>query len=139
MGKLILVSLLILLVHSQLSPKNFTLGPVGSFDPVDPVDPADPADPVEPVDPRPDLPVGPEADPADRPQPTEEPAVSTAALSKLSILPPRPRPCVLDIKCPRNARWTVWFDRDNPSGFGDYETVADLFREGRGCRRPCWI
>ena len=26
--------------------------------------------------------------------------------------------------------WTGWFDRDNPSGNGDYETVSDLVNEG---------
>lgn len=24
--------------------------------------------------------------------------------------------------------WTTWFDRDNPTGYGDYETLVDLIK-----------
>ena len=29
----------------------------------------------------------------------------------------------------RNGNWTKFFDRDNPSGNGDYETLRDIIRE----------
>lgn len=29
--------------------------------------------------------------------------------------------------------WTPWFDRDNPSGNGDYEMLADLVAKGQVC------
>uniref|UniRef100_A0A087Y0V3 WxxW domain-containing protein n=1 Tax=Poecilia formosa TaxID=48698 RepID=A0A087Y0V3_POEFO len=34
--------------------------------------------------------------------------------------------------------WTQWFDRDDPSGTGDWETIVDLRRENPGkiCRDP---
>ena len=37
----------------------------------------------------------------------------------------------LSVKRSENAQcvtptWTAWFDRDNPSGVGDYETYADI-------------
>ncbi|KAK7882738.1 hypothetical protein WMY93_028912 [Mugilogobius chulae] len=37
--------------------------------------------------------------------------------------------------------WTGWFDRDDPSGTGDWETLADLRRQypGRICDRPLAI
>jgi len=39
--------------------------------------------------------------------------------------------------CPEN-RWTAWFDRDNPSGNCDCETLSDLQRENPGkiCSNP---
>jgi hypothetical protein len=35
---------------------------------------------------------------------------------------------VLQENCPatHHLTWTSWFDRDNPSGYGDYETLIDL-------------
>ncbi|KAI8513378.1 hypothetical protein Bbelb_100170 [Branchiostoma belcheri] len=38
-------------------------------------------------------------------------------------------------------RWTGWFDRDNPSGIGDYETLLHLRRENPGkiCSTPSAI
>ncbi|CAJ1065917.1 mucin-5AC%2C partial [Xyrichtys novacula] len=37
--------------------------------------------------------------------------------------------------------WTEWFDRDNPSGTGDWETLGDLWRENPGkiCNMPLQI
>ncbi|XP_061781322.2 uncharacterized protein [Nerophis lumbriciformis] len=34
--------------------------------------------------------------------------------------------------------WTSWFDRDNPSGTGDYETLKDLYNENPNqiCQAP---
>lgn len=33
--------------------------------------------------------------------------------------------------------WTIWFDRDNPSGNGDYETLTELLNEGKPiCKVP---
>ena len=32
---------------------------------------------------------------------------------------------------------TTFYDRDNPSGVGDYETLADLLKEGKPiCKNP---
>lgn len=46
-----------------------------------------------------------------------------------------PPPCV-----PDNydlCKWSVWLNRDRPSGFGDYETRADLIKEGQlKCAKP---
>nr|XP_039268209.1 cartilage intermediate layer protein 2-like [Styela clava] len=42
-------------------------------------------------------------------------------------------------------KWTQWFDRDNPSGKGDYETLSDLITESEGgskyyiCHKPIGI
>ena len=37
-----------------------------------------------------------------------------------------------------NGRWTQFFDRDQPSGNGDYETLIDINRQypGRACSNP---
>ncbi|XP_077363302.1 mucin-5AC-like [Festucalex cinctus] len=37
--------------------------------------------------------------------------------------------------------WTPWFDRDDPSGTGDYETLSDLHKErpGKICEHPIQI
>ncbi|XP_046887758.1 cartilage intermediate layer protein 1-like isoform X2 [Hypomesus transpacificus] len=37
--------------------------------------------------------------------------------------------------------WTKWYDRDDPSGTGDWESLSDLRRENRGeiCARPIAI
>ena len=37
--------------------------------------------------------------------------------------------------------WTPWLDRDNVSGYGDYETVADFIKEGKlkDCEKPTMI
>ncbi|XP_054650853.1 uncharacterized protein LOC129191490 [Dunckerocampus dactyliophorus] len=45
--------------------------------------------------------------------------------------------CPLDF-CNPPACWTPWFDRDNPSGHGDYETLCHLRREypGQICPNP---
>ncbi|XP_061781342.1 cartilage intermediate layer protein 2-like isoform X1 [Nerophis lumbriciformis] len=34
--------------------------------------------------------------------------------------------------------WTPWFDRDNPSGTGDYETLKNLYKENPNkiCKAP---
>ena len=33
--------------------------------------------------------------------------------------------------------WTPWFNRDTPGGDGDYETLADLLKEGKAvCPQP---
>ncbi|XP_051792632.1 uncharacterized protein si:dkey-205h13.2 isoform X1 [Acanthochromis polyacanthus] len=39
---------------------------------------------------------------------------------------------------PLEGCWTVWFDRDNPSGKGDWETLSDLRKENPGmiCDKP---
>jgi hypothetical protein len=37
-----------------------------------------------------------------------------------------------------NFKWTKWFDRDNPSGLGDFETIKDLVSSG-GCAQPTMI
>jgi mucin-like protein len=37
--------------------------------------------------------------------------------------------------CP--CTWSAWLDRDDPGGVGDFETLADLVKEGKiKCRRP---
>ena len=38
----------------------------------------------------------------------------------------------------RNGRWTRFFDRDNPSGSGDYETLRGINRENprSACSNP---
>ncbi|XP_061684425.1 mucin-5AC-like isoform X2 [Syngnathoides biaculeatus] len=43
--------------------------------------------------------------------------------------------------CKEKECWTPWFDRDNPSGTGDYETLADLLKEnpGKVCEHPIEI
>ncbi|KAJ0064022.1 hypothetical protein NL108_016574, partial [Boleophthalmus pectinirostris] len=40
--------------------------------------------------------------------------------------------------CKSKGCWTDWFDRDNPSGKGDYETLEDLLKEypGQICEFP---
>jgi len=37
--------------------------------------------------------------------------------------------------------WTDWFDRDNPSGSGDWELLSDLRKEypGKICKNPLHI
>jgi hypothetical protein len=35
--------------------------------------------------------------------------------------------------------WTPWLDRDDPSGKGDYETVADFTKAGKVCDKPIQI
>ncbi|XP_054872101.1 uncharacterized protein LOC118470288 [Amphiprion ocellaris] len=51
------------------------------------------------------------------------------SLKVLSVMPP-----------PDDERrcWTEWFDRDDPSGSGDWETLSDLRKENPGmiCRNP---
>ncbi len=37
------------------------------------------------------------------------------------------------------AKWSPWFDRDNPSGDGDFETIADLTKQFSGCVKPVAI
>ncbi|XP_030260755.1 cartilage intermediate layer protein 2-like [Sparus aurata] len=46
---------------------------------------------------------------------------------------PTPSACPTNIQC-----WTDWFDRDNPSGSGDWETLRSLRRENPGkiCPEP---
>ncbi|XP_071945589.1 cartilage intermediate layer protein 2-like [Antedon mediterranea] len=41
-------------------------------------------------------------------------------------------------KCPCYYEWTPWFDRDNPSGTGDWETVTSLYYENPNqmCQNP---
>ncbi|XP_039268445.2 mucin-5AC-like [Styela clava] len=40
-------------------------------------------------------------------------------------------------ECPKGAHWTGFYDRDNPSGTGDWETLKDLRKEKKGiCERP---
>ncbi|XP_034534879.1 mucin-5AC, partial [Notolabrus celidotus] len=43
--------------------------------------------------------------------------------------------------CSQQVCWTIWFDRDNPSGFGDRELLQDLKKENPGviCDRPLYI
>jgi hypothetical protein len=44
-----------------------------------------------------------------------------------------PPPCGGDELC----KWTAWVNRDQPSGQGDYETRADLIKEGQiKCKQP---
>jgi hypothetical protein len=44
-----------------------------------------------------------------------------------------PPPCGGDVLC----TWTPWVNRDLPSGQGDYETRADLIKEGQiKCKQP---
>jgi Mucin-2 protein WxxW repeating region len=44
-----------------------------------------------------------------------------------------PPPCGGDELC----KWTAWVNRDLPSGQGDYETRADLIKEGQiKCKQP---
>ncbi|ESO92027.1 hypothetical protein LOTGIDRAFT_121599, partial [Lottia gigantea] len=40
--------------------------------------------------------------------------------------------------CPKADKWTQWFDRDNPSGTGDWEHLASLLDAypGRVCKHP---
>ncbi|XP_019631664.1 PREDICTED: uncharacterized protein LOC109475460 [Branchiostoma belcheri] len=40
--------------------------------------------------------------------------------------------------CPPCTHWTAWYDRDNPSGTGDWETLTDLRKENPGeiCLTP---
>uniref|UniRef100_A0AAV2J4P2 WxxW domain-containing protein n=1 Tax=Knipowitschia caucasica TaxID=637954 RepID=A0AAV2J4P2_KNICA len=42
---------------------------------------------------------------------------------------------------PDSVCWTPWFDRDNPSGKGDYETIYHLRKENPGkiCDKPLGI
>ncbi|XP_077363417.1 uncharacterized protein LOC144007551 [Festucalex cinctus] len=48
--------------------------------------------------------------------------------------------CPLEF-CQAEECWTQWFDRDNPSGTGDYETLSDLHKENQGkiCDHPIKI
>ncbi|XP_024146693.1 cartilage intermediate layer protein 2 isoform X1 [Oryzias melastigma] len=43
--------------------------------------------------------------------------------------------------CSKKVCWTKWFDRDNPSGTGDWETLSSLRRENQGkiCESPWFI
>ncbi|XP_077422338.1 mucin-5AC-like [Vanacampus margaritifer] len=43
--------------------------------------------------------------------------------------------------CPDEECWTPWFDRDNPSGKGDFETLPDLHKENpwKICKHPIKI
>uniref|UniRef100_A0A8C6SRU7 WxxW domain-containing protein n=1 Tax=Neogobius melanostomus TaxID=47308 RepID=A0A8C6SRU7_9GOBI len=43
--------------------------------------------------------------------------------------------------CAANVCWTDWFDRDDPSGTGDYETLNHLQKEypGKICKKPKYI
>jgi hypothetical protein len=50
---------------------------------------------------------------------------------------PADPPCFTTQVCGR-FHWTKWIDRDDPSGNGDYETVADAVSLG-GCSNPIWI
>lgn len=36
-------------------------------------------------------------------------------------------------------RWTPWLDRDDPSGLGDFETLADFVAAGLACAEPVAI
>ena len=48
------------------------------------------------------------------------------------LLTPPPTPVC------RNGQWTKFFDRDNPSDTGDYETLSDINKENPGdaCSNP---
>jgi hypothetical protein len=35
--------------------------------------------------------------------------------------------------------WTPWLNRDDPSGIGDYETLADFVAAGKACSNPTGI
>ncbi|XP_061538148.1 mucin-5AC [Phycodurus eques] len=43
--------------------------------------------------------------------------------------------------CKEHECWTQWFDQDNPSGTGDYETLSKLHKENPGkiCKQPVQI
>ncbi|XP_026171238.1 uncharacterized protein LOC113135419 [Mastacembelus armatus] len=43
--------------------------------------------------------------------------------------------------CNQKVCWTKWFDRDNPSGIGDWELLSNLKKENPGeiCERPLYI
>uniref|UniRef100_A0A8C6WI98 WxxW domain-containing protein n=1 Tax=Neogobius melanostomus TaxID=47308 RepID=A0A8C6WI98_9GOBI len=43
--------------------------------------------------------------------------------------------------CAADVCWTDWFDRDNPGGTGDYETLNHLQKEypGQICKKPKYI
>ncbi|XP_061781364.1 cartilage intermediate layer protein 1-like [Nerophis lumbriciformis] len=45
--------------------------------------------------------------------------------------------CPVDY-CQQKDCWTPWFDRDNPSGTGDYETLKNLYKENPNkiCKAP---
>lgn len=48
----------------------------------------------------------------------------------------------LEVSCPppNSLQWTPWFDRDDTSGYGDYETLSDLIKEGKPiCAKPVGI
>lgn len=37
---------------------------------------------------------------------------------------------------PQGCSWTPWLDRDNPSGTGDFETLAGFVKNGQACEAP---
>jgi len=50
--------------------------------------------------------------------------------------------CGLSVpKCGEGHAWTQFFDRDNPGGYGDYETLSLLLNENPGklCKNPTAI
>ncbi|XP_078131065.1 uncharacterized protein LOC144533525 [Sander vitreus] len=46
--------------------------------------------------------------------------------------------CLTQFPLPKPECWTDWFDRDDPSGTGDWESLADLRNEypGKICSKP---
>jgi len=48
---------------------------------------------------------------------------------------------ITEPKCAEGHAWTQFFDRDNPSGYGDYETLNHLLNENPGklCKKPTAI
>ena len=35
--------------------------------------------------------------------------------------------------------WTPWYDRDDPTGTGDFEPIHEFLPEGKACPNPCGI
>jgi hypothetical protein len=65
-----------------------------------------------------------------------EPFEADKIISRLKPKPPCPDCFVTQICGP--FKWTNWIDCDNPSGTGDWETVANAVPLG-GCPNPIWL
>ena len=63
----------------------------------------------------------------DCPEPTTTEPITTEPTSS--------EPTTAEPTTVNSCRWTRWLDRDNPSGFGDYETLAD-FHPSLVCPNP---
>uniref|UniRef100_A0A8C6SQ84 WxxW domain-containing protein n=1 Tax=Neogobius melanostomus TaxID=47308 RepID=A0A8C6SQ84_9GOBI len=71
--------------------------------------------------------------------------ITTTTTPCSPITEPRLKPCIITrpslSTIPLNTSWTQWFDRDNPSGTGDWETLAALHQQypGKICAHPLQI